>query len=94
MAVRKLTKTDKGDKLYNVNGTYMTKSQMYSTGVVEKDPETGQDVQGRYRVNENTGELERTDMSFSEHWENAPGALKYSPTLRYYTLVIKTLVNG
>ena len=55
---------------------------MYNTGLIEKDPETGEDVQGRYRVNENTGELERTDLSFADHWKNAPGALKASPTLR------------
>jgi len=75
--------TDEGEKLSQVGaGKYMTKAEMYSTGLIDKDPETGEDVQGRYRVNENTGELERTDMSFSEHWNNAPGALKYSPTLR------------
>ena len=60
----------------------MTKQQQYNTGLVEKDPNTGEDIQGRYRVNENTGELERTDMSFAEHWKNAPDSLKYSPTLR------------
>ena len=75
--------TDEGVKLSQVGaGKYMTKEQMYNTGLIEKDPETGEDVQGRYRVNENTGELERTDMSFSEHWKNAPESLKYSPTLR------------
>ena len=75
--------TDEGVKLSQVGaGKYMTKEEMYNTGLIEKDPETGEDVQGRYRVNENTGELERTDMSFSEHWNNAPEALKYSPTLR------------
>ena len=60
----------------------MTKGQMYSTGVIEKDPTTGKDVQGRYTVNPNTGDFERTDMSFGDHWKNAPEALKYSPTLR------------
>jgi len=70
-----------GEKLSNVGGTYMTKAEMYSTGVVEKDPTTGEDVQGRYRVNPNSGEFERTDMSFAEHWANRPDALKYSPTL-------------
>jgi len=75
--------TDEGEKLANVNGTYMTKKQMYNTGIIEKDPETGQDVQGRYTVNPNTGELERTDMTFSEHWANAPEAIKLSPTLRF-----------
>ena len=75
--------TDEGVKLSNVNGTYMTKAEMYSTGMIEKDPTTGKDVQGRYTVNPNTGEYERTDMTFSEHWKNAPSALKMSPTLRF-----------
>jgi hypothetical protein len=75
--------TDEGEKLDQVGaGQYMTKAQQYSTGLIEKDPETGKDVQGRYKVNENTGELERTDMSFADHWKNAPDAIKYSPTLR------------
>ena len=75
--------TDEGVKLSQVGaGKYMTKEEMYNTGLIEKDPETGEDVQGRYRINENTGEFERTDMSFADHWNNAPGALKYSPTLR------------
>jgi hypothetical protein len=75
--------TDEGVQLSNVNGTYMTKAEMYSTGMIEKDPTTGKDVQGRYTVNPNTGEYERTDMSFAEHWQNAPEALKFSPTLRF-----------
>ena len=75
--------TDEGVKLSNVNGTYMTKAEMYSTGVIEKNSETGEDEQGRYTVNPNTGEFERTDMSFSDHWKNAPEALKFSPTLRF-----------
>ena len=79
--------TDQGEKLSNVNGTSMTKSQMYSTGMIEKDMvdgvQSGEDVQGRYTVNPNTGEFERTDMSFSDHWKNAPSALKMSPTLRF-----------
>ena len=70
-----------GEKLSNVGGTYMTKAEMYSTGVVEKDPTTGEDVQGRYRVNPNSGEFERTDMSFGEHWANRPDSIKWSPTL-------------
>ncbi|MDC0232269.1 hypothetical protein OAJ72_03180 [Pelagibacteraceae bacterium] len=75
--------TDQGEKLDQVGaGQYMTKSQQYSTGLIEKDPETGRDVQGRYRVNPNTGDFERTDMSFGDHWKNAPDSLKYSPTLR------------
>ena len=75
--------TDEGVKLDQVGaGQYMTKEQQYNTGLIEKDPNTGEDIQGRYRVNENTGELERTDMSFAEHWKNAPSSLKHSPTLR------------
>ena len=75
--------TNEGVKLDQVGaGQYMTKAEQYSSGLVEKDPETGQDVQGRYTVNPNTGDFERTDMSFADHWKNAPGALKYSPTLR------------
>ena len=73
--------SDTGEKLSNVGGTYMTKGEMYSTGVVEKDPTTGEDVQGRYRVNPNSGEFERTDLSFGEHWANRPAALKSSVTL-------------
>ena len=75
--------TNEGVKLDQVGaGQYMTKAEQYSSGLIEKDPETGQDVQGRYRVNPNTGDFERTDMSFGDHWKNAPEALKYSPTLR------------
>ena len=76
--------TDTGEKLSQVGaGKYMTKQEMYNTGIVEKDPNTGQDIQGRVQVNPNTGELERTDMTFSEHWKNAPKALIASPTLRF-----------
>tara|TARA_R100000781_G_scaffold27578_3_gene20517 strand:- start:330 stop:1289 length:960 start_codon:yes stop_codon:yes gene_type:complete len=76
--------SDEGEKLDQVGaGQYMTKAQQYSTGLIEKDPETGKDVQGRYKVNENTGQIERTDMTFSEHWANAPDAIKMSPTLRF-----------
>jgi hypothetical protein len=49
--------TDEGVQLSNVNGTYMTKAEMYSTGMIEKDPTTGKDVQGRYTINPNTGEV-------------------------------------
>ena len=75
--------TDEGQILSNVNGKYMTKQQMYNTGIVETDLNTGQEVMGRNTVNPNTGELERTDMSFSEHWSNAPDAIKFSPTMRF-----------
>ena len=74
--------TDEGKILANVNGKYMTKEEMYNTGIIEKDPKTGQDVQGRYKVNPNTGELEKANLTFAEHWANAPDAIKFSPTLR------------
>ena len=73
--------TDDGQKLSNVNGKYMTKSEMYNKGIVEKDPNTGQEVMGRNRVNPVTGELERADLSFSEHFANSP--VKSSPLLSF-----------
>jgi len=75
--------TDDGQKLSNVNGIMMTKSEMFNKGIVERDPNTGQEVMGRNTINPNTGKLERTDMSFSEHWSNAPDAIKFSPTMRF-----------
>ena len=75
--------TDDGQKLSNVNGKYMTKQQMYNTGIVQKDPVTGQEVMGRNTINPNTGELEKADKTFSEHWADAPDALKFSPTMRF-----------
>ena len=79
--------TDQGEQLSNVNGTMMTKGQQYSTGVVERGMvdgvQSGSDEMGRYTVNPNTGQFERTDMTFAEHWANAPDALKFSPTMRF-----------
>ena len=76
--------TKYGESLDQVGaGQYMTKAQQYSTGLIEKDPKTGKDVQGRYKVNENTGQIERADMTFAEHWANAPEAIRTSPTLRF-----------
>ena len=49
--------TDEGDALANVNGKYMTKAQMYSTGIIAKDPETGEDVMGDYTVDPETQEI-------------------------------------
>ena len=75
--------TDEGQILSNVNGKYMTKQQMYNTGIIEKDPVTGQEVMGRNTINPNTGELEKADKTFSEHWADAPDVLKFSPTMRF-----------
>ena len=79
--------TDQGEELANVNGTVMTTGQLYSSGVVEKamvdGVQSGQDKMGRYTVNPNTGQLEKADMTFSEHWANAPDVFKFSPTMRF-----------
>jgi hypothetical protein len=75
--------TDDGQILSNVNGKYMTKQQMYNTGIVQTDPNTGQEVMGRNTINPNTGELEKADKSFSEHWSDAPESIKFSPTMRF-----------
>lgn len=71
--------TDDGQILANVNGTYMTKSEMYNKGIIEKDPVTGRDVMGRNTVDPDTGELVRTDLSFKEHMANSP--VSFSPLL-------------
>ena len=75
--------TDDGQKLSNINGTMMTKAEMFNKGIVETDPNTGEEVMGRNTINPNTGQLERTDLTFAEHWANAPKALKFSPTMRF-----------
>ena len=75
--------TDEGQILSNVNGKYMTKQEMYNTGIVQTDPNTGQEVMGRNTINPNTGELEKADKTFSEHWADAPDVLKFSPTMRF-----------
>ena len=50
--------TDEGDALANVNGKYMTKAQLYSTGIIAKDPETGEDIMGNKTVDPDTqGEI-------------------------------------
>ena len=38
---------------------------------------------GRYQTNPETGDLERRDLSLSEHMKNAPGLIKWSPTLSF-----------
>jgi hypothetical protein len=87
VGIAKVDPFESGEQVFDVNGTPMTKSQMYSTGMIEKDMvngvQSGEDVLGRYTINPNTGKQERTDMSFSDHWKNAPTALRASPTLRF-----------
>ena len=72
-----------GEPLEDYGGITMTKSQAISSGIINKDPETGKETAGRYSYNENTQQLERRDLTFSEHWDNAPKAIRWSPTLRF-----------
>ena len=75
--------TQYGESLEDYNGVTMTKSQAISSGIINKDPETGEETSGRYTVNQNTGQLQRRDLSLSEHMKNAPGLIKWSPTLSF-----------
>ena len=52
-----------------------------SQGTITIDPVTGEEKPGRYRTNPNTGELEKADLSFGEHWANRPENIKWSPAL-------------
>ena len=36
---------------------------------------------GRYTINPNTGEIEKADLTWKEHWNNRPDSIKWSPTL-------------
>ena len=66
--------TDQGEQLANVNGKYMTKGQMYSTGIIAKDPETGQDIMGNKVVDPETGDIidNPADATFAENFKNLP----------------------
>jgi hypothetical protein len=66
--------TDEGEQLANVNGKYMTKGQMYSTGIIAKDPETGQDIMGNKVVDPETGDIidNPADATFAENFRNLP----------------------
>ena len=59
------------------------RARAISQGTITIDPMTGEERSGRYITNPNTGQLERRDLSFQEHWDNAPKAIKWSPTLRF-----------
>jgi len=66
--------TDEGEQLANVNGKYMTKGQMYSTGIIAKDPETGEDIMGNKVVDPETGDIidNPLDATFAENFLNLP----------------------
>ena len=62
--------TEYGEPLANVAGTYMTKGQLYSTGIIAKDPKTGEDIMGNKIVDPETGEIvdNPLDASFIENF--------------------------
>ena len=57
------------------------RARAISQGTITIDPVTGEEKPGRYRTNPNSGELEKADLSFGEHWANRPENIKWSPTL-------------
>ena len=80
--------TDDGQKLDYYGNKALTKAQAISLGltqeVFDKDGNrTGEFEEGRYKVNENTGQLQRRDLTLSEHMKNAPALIKWSPTLSF-----------
>jgi len=75
--------TDTGEKIDYYDGKPLTKSQAVSAGVINIDPETGKEEPGRYSYNENTGQYERRDLTFGQHYKNAPEIIKWSPTLKF-----------
>ena len=86
--------TDQGEQLANVNGKYMTKGQMYSTGIIAKDPETGEDVMGNKVVDPETGDIidNPLDATFAENFRNLPN---YIPlTARFLMAGGKSISNN
>ena len=80
--------TDDGQKLDHYGNKALTKAQAINLGltqeVFDKDGNrTGEFEQGRYKVNENTGQVQRRDLTLREHMKNAPGLIKWSPTLSF-----------
>ena len=85
--------TDEGQALANVNGKYMTKAQLYSTGIIAKDPETGEDVMGNKTVDADTGEIvdNPATMTFAENFQSLPDYLPL--TARFLMAGGKSLSN-
>ena len=54
---------------------------------------TGEFEQGRNRIDPVTGQLARADLTFSEHWDNAPESIRWSPTLRFLYSAGKNLTE-
>ena len=85
--------TDEGEALANVNGKYMTKAQLYSTGIIAKDPETGEDIMGNKTVDPDTGEIvdNPATMTFAENFQSLPDYLPL--TARFLMAGGKSLSN-
>ncbi len=85
--------TDKGEILSNVNGKYMTKADMYNTGIIAKDPETGEDVMGNKTIDPQTGEIidNPANATFIENFLSLPNYLP--PTARFLLAGGKSISN-
>lgn len=85
--------TDKGEILSNVNGKYMTKADMYNTGIIAKDPVTGEDVMGNKTIDPQTGDIidNPANKTFVENFLSLPNYIP--PTLRFLMAGGKSLSN-
>ena len=90
--------TDDGQKINYYGDTPATLSKAVSLGLTQEvfDKEgnpTGEFEQGRNRIDPVTGQLARADLTFSEHWDNAPESIRWSPTLRFLYSAGKNLTE-
>jgi hypothetical protein len=85
--------TDTGEILSNVNGKFMTKADMYNTGIIAKDPATGKDVMGNKTIDPQTGDIieNPANATFIENFQNLPNYIP--PTLRFLMAGGKSLNN-
>ena len=80
--------TDDGQKLTYYGDKPLTKADAINLGLIQevfdnKGNRTGEFEEGRYKVNENTGQIQRRDLTLREHMKNAPGLIAWSPTLSF-----------
>ena len=90
--------TDDGQKINYYGDTPATLSKAVSLGLTQEvfDKEgnpTGEFEQGRNRIDPVTGQLARADLTFSEHWDNEPESIRWSPTLRFLYSAGKNLTE-
>ena len=90
--------TDDGQKINYYGDTPATLSKAVSLGLTQevfdkKGNPTGEFEQGRNRIDPVTGQLARADLTFSEHWDNAPESIRWSPTLRFLYSAGKNLTE-